>query len=101
MFRPYEYMTLSQVNVVKTIAFASVVISIVMSLIMSYARKKEADIALVILSICIPVLGLILGVIYRVRQEKNIDISNVFLLASISSIFAIIIITIYYFLFMF
>ena len=94
-------MTLSQVNVVKTIAFASVVISIVMSLIMSYARKKEADIALVILSICIPVLGLILGVIYRVRQEKNIDISNVFLLASISSIFAIIIITIYYFLFMF
>ena len=96
LLEPYAYMMLSEVHLVKTIALTVGILSLSISFASFYATKTNADKMLIILSYCFPIVGLILGVVYRVKQEKSTSLSNTYLLTAVASITPLLIVSFYF-----
>ena len=96
-FRPYAYLSLLDVRLIRVVALAAGTLSLSFSLLIPYAKRVCADMVLVILSYCIPYVGLILGVILRARQDKITAISKAYILSSVASIASSLIVAFYYF----
>ena len=86
LFQPYAYTTVSMMRAVKgTIVLAELVFLFVIWLIKA-AKNKSFDPVLGILSFIFPLVGFVLGIIYRVRQQKDVLASNAYLLFAIASV---------------
>lgn len=99
LLKPYAYMMLSEAHFAKTLAFAAGVLYLSVSLTASYAKRMNADTILVVLSYCIPIVGLILGIVYRVKNKNTIALSNAYLFAAAASIVPSILVTVYFLVF--
>ena len=86
LIRPYAYMTSSQVTAAKIIALFAGVVCLFLVWLIHSTKNKSFDPVLGAISFIIPVVGLVLGILYRVRQQKNIHASNAYLIFSGASI---------------
>lgn len=96
LLKPYAYMMLFEVHLVKTVALAVSILYLSVSFVIFYSKKMNADTILVILSYFFPIVGLILGIVYRVKYEKSKDLSNTYLFTAIASIIPLLVISFYF-----
>ena len=87
VIKPYAYMTLLEVRVAKIIALLAGIVCLFVVWLIHSTKNRTFDPILGTLSFVIPVVGLILGILYRVRQQKDIHASNAYLIFSGISIF--------------
>lgn len=66
-------------------------------IINNYIKKKNVDILLLGLSCCVPIIGLVLGIVYRTKQGENKGTSNQYLLATLVSVVVVLLIVLCYF----
>ena len=97
LLEPYAYMSLYEFHLIKVITLTIGTLSVSASLLIPYAKKSGADILLLILSYFLPIVALILGIIYRVKQDKSLAISNTYLLALLASAISVLLSFIYYY----
>jgi hypothetical protein len=89
-------MMLFEVHLVKTVALAVGILYLSVYFVIFYAKKMNADKILVILSYFFPIIGLILGIVYRVKYKKIKDLSNTYLFTAIASIIPPLVISFYF-----
>ena len=96
LIMPYAYMIALQVELAKIIAFSVGLLFASICFFVYYTKKTNADLVLSIFSFFIPLVGFVVGIIYRVR-DNNISISNCYLLTAMASVATSILILLYFY----
>ena len=91
LFIPQAYLMISQVRIAKFIAILAGILFLLLIWFLRSAKRNLFDPILGIFSFIFPLVGIILGIVYRARTQKDIAASNMYLiLAGISILLSII-----------
>ena len=95
LFRPWAYLSVAQVHTAQFIAILAGLLFPFSTWVVHSAKKKAFDPILGLLSFLFPLVGIVLGIVYRVRAQKDTAASNMYLLLSIVSTFLFVILGIF------